>query len=125
MSPVDILHLIDQEVVALGAPAAEQGRAGFQQSNRPGNQIVEVEPAGVFERLLVGEEGTGDGARLGVGADLSRRYADFELEAAEGIVEAADCPDSDVRPHVAQDSFAIEQRLNALPAVGDVSRPRA
>jgi len=65
LSPIDILHLVDQEVVALRAPVAEQGRAGFQQSNRSGNQIVEVEPAGILKRLLVGQEGTGDWARLG------------------------------------------------------------
>jgi hypothetical protein len=101
LSPVDILHLIDQEVVALGAPAAEQGRAGFQQSNRPGNQIVEVEPAGVLQGLLIGEEGAGDRPRFWVCGHPAGRDADLQFEPAEGVVEPADCACRDARPHVA------------------------
>ena len=73
---IHVLRLVDQQVLALRAPAAEEGRPGLQQPERPRDQVVEVEAAGVLQSLFVGQEGAGDRARVGIGGHLGGGHAD-------------------------------------------------
>ena len=118
MRSVHILRLVHQQLLTFPAPAPEEGRAGFQKTKRPNDEIVEVEPAGILERLLICEECPGDAGGLGVLCDLLCRDADLQFEPAEGVIQPADGADGYVRPHVAEHDLTVQQRLHGLAAVG-------
>lgn len=67
-------------MLAFLAPAAEERQPRIQKPNGSGHEVVEVEPAGIIERRLVGQKGSGDRAGIRIGSDLTSLDPDLEFE---------------------------------------------
>src|SRR5205814_2137693 len=97
LCPVQVLCLVDEKVSATVAPPPEDGRVALEQTEAPGDEIVEVEAALGREIRLVRHECPGDRSRLWIDDNVGGDEAEVELQLREGGVEAAPAGRSDLR----------------------------
>ncbi len=87
LGSVQVLRLVDEQLTASGAPSLEDVGVPFQQPQRPGNQVVEVEPTPGGDLRFIPDEGAGRGSGVGVGGDGCRLDAEVQLQPREHRVE--------------------------------------
>ena len=66
LASVDVLYLVDQQLGTGGAPAGQEGSVRLKKSQRPRDEVVEIQPALVGQRPLVLNERARDRPRFGI-----------------------------------------------------------
>jgi len=117
LAPIEILGFVDQQVGAGLAPARQEDGVRLQQRERPGNEVVEVEPARCGDRLFIGHERPRDRSSVRVPGDILGIHGQVQFQPRDRRVETTSLSRYGLGDEGPENCYAVEKWLDR-PARG-------